>query len=195
MAELFYRLQASGVPEDVLGAYDDTVPVTPMELWSMAMPVSPPEALVEQVRAMFPEWSEDFAQMATSRTTVDVSCMDPDARDSAEILRDLDLRGHGKALQAEAGEDLERVVERVLRMAAMLDLYMDLRMRSTHIAGLSGLREKLENINPLWTVVGLGLAEAAASAAVGVLQSAAKKPKRKTTAELAEMVKRAEGGR
>lgn len=194
MAELLYVLKAQGVPDDVLSAYDDTVPVLDSKLWDLAMPVEPPESIVMGVKALFPEWSSDFAAMVSeSRTTVNVASMDPDARDGAEILRDLDLRGHGKVLQAEVTEDLKRVVERVIRMAAMYDLYMDLRVRSMRLTGLSGLREKLEHINPLWAMLGLGVAEAATSAALGAIQSAVSKPKRKTVAELAKMISEAEG--
>lgn len=198
---LQYSLEARGVDPAFLGRFMETVEPVTDDLWTYAVDSPPPMDIQNEMTTLFPEWlramEENVPLMEEGPTRVDTQgSVDPDSVDVALLLRELELRGYNGALEAPVDEQVFGVpiiqtVSQAVRMAAMYDLYMDLRLGSTRARPEPRRRWKVPG--PEWILLGLGLATTASHAASEVLRAQAKRKKRMSVSELSELIRKSEG--
>jgi hypothetical protein len=184
---------------NVMGQTAETVEPVP-DLWPYAIDAPPPMELQHEMNSIFPDWIRAMESnqplMEEGPTQVGTKGgIDPDSVDVAKLLHDLDSRGYGQALEAQVdgvvfGHPLAKDVTQALRMAAMYDLYIDLRLRSAPPAPAPRRFWKMPG--PEWILLGLELGTVAGSAATDVLKSRAQKKRRRSVGELAELIRKNE---
>jgi hypothetical protein len=202
-------LQKSGVPHEFVANVYTSVDEVP-DYWHYATMAPPPVEIQQHMSEVFPEWVRAFEsnlpELEQGPTTVGTNQqLDPDALDVHRLMRELQVHGHQAVLELPLEGDvwgipIAHTVKTSLRMAAMYDLYMELRNGSVkqETMRLGFLRK----IDPAWILLGLAGATVASHAAAEVMRhraQAKKKTKVKTgkarmsTRELSELIRNQEG--
>jgi hypothetical protein len=194
-------LEQLGVRDDVFRTFAETVQPIPDEFWAYAVSSPPNREIHEAMAEMFPEWMRAFEGtmplMEAGPTSVQTAdAFDADSTDVIEVVRRLEAAGYDGILEAPAagelfGIHLDSLIVQSVRMAAMYDLYIDIRMNTAPPIQVAP-RRSLRLVDPAWIMLGLGLATGASYAAGEVLKARAKAKKRMSVKELSELIKKSE---
>lgn len=190
--DVIHMLVDAGLPVDQVQNLEHTIEDTP-DLWAGARPAAPPAKIRDKMAEVFPEWKAAFEGNARAlmdgTTQVHAENLDPDASDMARLIQI--ARAHDRDLC-----ELESV-QSCAYLAAMYDLYLDLRAGSTAFHAEQSVRANrwrwFEKIDPQYVLVGLGLMATATYAASDVLKRNSKKSKRMSAGELARLIRAQEG--
>ena len=109
----------------------------PDVMYNHASPADPPPHVIQQLAVVFPEWVQAFSPGSNGRmnqgpTGVAIAEYDRDARDVTDLAHRVVSQGYQDALECDmAGDGMMayagETVDTAVRLAAMYDLYMDLR--------------------------------------------------------------------
>lgn len=200
MNQVVSAMVSEGLKEQAARALPYTVPEVP-DLWNHASPAPPPQSIVCEMSRVFPDWIQVFHGHASDMmgpTTVDVAGVDRDAKDVRVITK----------VAAQSKMQKRRVdhpeLKRTVQMAAVYDLYLDLRARQHMMSRepeqaheAESKRPWYQSIDPNWIILGLGLATAGSHAAHQVLRQRAgtrtKAKRRMSVSELSELIRQQEG--
>jgi len=196
---LQYSLEGRGVSVELLAATMETVEPVPEELYAYAIDAPPPAEIQYEMAAIFPDWVRAMEQktplMEEGPTRVDTQGgVDIDSIDVAKLIRDLDLQGYSQVLEAEVddivfGIPIIKMVTQVVRLAAMYELYLDMRLQG--VPQEPAPRKFWKMPGPEWLLLGLELGTVAAQSATDVLRMRASR-KRMSIGELAELIRKNE---
>jgi hypothetical protein len=185
---------------NVMGETIESVEPVPEDLWPYAVDAPPPPEIQYEMADIFPDWIRAIESnqplMEEGPTRVDTQGdADIDSVDVRKLLDDLNSRGYGEVLEVQVDEavfgvPLTKSVEQAVRMAAMYDLYLDLRLE--HAPKHVPPRRHWKMPGPEWILLGLEGMCVAGQAATDVLRERARKRKRLSVSELAELIRRSE---
>lgn len=198
-------LEYAGVPHSVLRD-QETIPPMPDLMWHHAIPSDPPPDVTQQIAMVFPEWVQafspgNFGRVDRGPTGVSIAEFDNDARDVTDLVSRVAGQGYeqaldcdmvGPGLMAYAGETVEKAVH----MAAMYDLYLELRCRSIQLERQDPhpVPRRRIQIDPWLVGAGIGVAGIAAEvAAIWFHKRKQRQKARPSVSDLAKAIRKQEG--